>query len=113
MSESGQTWQRGFKAAPIEAAGVRAWTRTRTPHPDAPQIAHELFVALLKSGADVVEVAISTAGARTRITASGPAPLPLRHSHGPGWRLIAGLSLSTGMTPDECGLWAELAEPDR
>lgn len=108
MSESGQTWQRGFKGAAIEAAGVRAWTRTRTRHPDAPQIANELFVALLQSGADVVEMAISTAGTRTRITASGQTPLSLRHSHGPGWRLIAGLSLSTGTTPDECGLWAQL-----
>lgn len=108
MSETGQTWQRGFKALPVEAAGVRAWTSSRTPHPDAPAIANELFVALLQAGADTVEMSISTAGARTRLAASGHARLGLRHSHGPGWRLVAGLAQTTGKTADECGLWAQL-----
>lgn len=108
MSESGQTWQRAFKSTPAEASSVRAWTRTRTPHPNAPQIANELYVALLQSGADMVEMAISTAGDRTRISATGHARLSVRHSHGPGWRIIAGLAQSTGVTSDECGLWAQL-----
>lgn len=108
MSESGQTWQRAFKGASIEASSVRAWTKTRTPLTEAPQVASELFVALLQSGADMVEMAISTAGSRTRISATGPARLPVRHSHGPGWRIVAGLAQSTGVTADECGLWAQL-----
>jgi len=111
MSESGQTWQRAFKALPVEAAGVRAWTDTRTPHPDAPQIANELFVALLHSGADIIEMTLSTAGDRTRITASGHLPLRTRHSHGPGRRIVTGLAQSTGLTVDECGLWAQIQEP--
>jgi hypothetical protein len=108
MSESGQTWQRQFKGLPVEAAGVRTWTGTRTPHPDAPQIANELYIALLHSGAATIEMTISTAGGRTRITAAGHAPLPSRHSHGPGWRLVAGLAQTTGLTTDECGLWAQM-----
>jgi hypothetical protein len=112
MSESGQTWQRAFKALSVEAAAVRTWIGTRTPHPDAPQIANELFVALLHSGTDTVEMTVSTAGDRTRITASGHHPLRTRHSHGPGRRIITGLAQSTGMTVDGCGLWAQIQEPD-
>ncbi|WP_393075373.1 hypothetical protein [Streptomyces sp. LN704] len=111
MSETGQTWQRAFKALPAEANGVRAWIGTRTPHPDAPAIANELFVALLRSGTTTVEMAISTAGDRTRITASGHQPLRTQHSHGPGRRIITGLAQSTGLTVDECGLWAQTQEP--
>jgi hypothetical protein len=108
MSETGATYRRPFKGLAIEAAEVRAWTRLRlrTHHPDAPQIANELFVAILASGADMVEMTLSTAGNRLRITATGPAPLPLRHSHGPGWRIVHGLSRTSGTTEDDCGLWA-------
>ncbi|CAM5621481.1 hypothetical protein [Streptomyces aurantiogriseus] len=112
MSEAGTTYRRPFKGLAIEAAEVRAWTRLRTDHPDAPAVAHELFIAILASGADTIEVTLSTAGTRLRITATGPAPLPLRHSHGPGWRIIAELSRQTGVTTDECGLWAQM-EADR
>ncbi|MCI3272158.1 hypothetical protein [Streptomyces cylindrosporus] len=77
-------------------------------HPDAPLIAHELFVAILKSGAPVVDMTLSTAGPRLRITAQGPEPLPVIYSHGPGWALISGLSHLSGLTTDECGLWAQL-----
>jgi len=108
MSETGRTYRRPFKGHPIEAADVRAWTKLRTTHPDAPAVANELFVAILQSGADTVELTISTAGDRLRITAIGSEPLPLRHSHGPGWRLIAGLAQTTGLTTDERGLWAQL-----
>jgi hypothetical protein len=108
MSETGRTYGRTFKGHPAEAAHVRAWTAGRTTHPDAVQVAHELFIAVLASGADAIEMALSTAGDRLRITATGPEPLPLRHSHGPGWRLIEGLSRTNGVTTDECGLWAQL-----
>lgn len=110
MSETGSTWSRPFKGNPIEAASVRAWTTQRTPHPDAPTVANELFVAILASGADLIDMSLSTAGDRLRITATGPTHLPARHSHGPGWRIIAGLSRTTGVTSDEHGLWALLED---
>ncbi|QJT04335.1 hypothetical protein G9272_31960 [Streptomyces asoensis] len=108
MPESGHTWRLNFKGHAADASAVRAWVRERVHHPDAPPVAHELFVALLGSGADIITLELSTAGPRLRITASGPAPLPARHSHGPGWRIIAGLSQQTGLTTDECGLWAQM-----
>lgn len=108
MPESGHTWQKAFKGEPIEAAHVRLWTAGRVHHPDAPLLAHELYVAVLKSGAPVIEMTLSTAGTRIRITAEGPEPLPLIYSHGPGWNLINGLSHLCGLTTDECGLWAQL-----
>jgi hypothetical protein len=108
MPESGHTWQKAFKGEPIEAPHVRLWTAGRVHHPDAPLIADELFVAVLGSGAPVVEMTLSTAGSRLRITAAGDDPLPLIHSHGPGWLIVTGLSHSAGLTTDECGLWAQL-----
>jgi hypothetical protein len=108
MSEAGRTWRLAFKGHPSEAAGVRAWTSKRTPHPDAPTVANELFVAVLASGADLIEMTLSTAGSRLKVTATGPKRLPVRHSHGPGWTLVAGLSRINGMTTDEHGLWAQL-----
>jgi hypothetical protein len=110
MSESGRTYGRPFKGHPIEASEVRAWTRLRADHPDAPAVAHELFVAVLATGSDVIDVQLSTAGDRLKITATGAHPLSLRHSHGPGWRIISGLSRSTGVTTDEHGLWAQMEE---
>jgi hypothetical protein len=108
MPESGHTWRLPFKGHAVEAHAVRAWVRERVPHTDAPTVADELFVALLGSGADVIAMELSTAGHRLRITATGPAPLPARHSHGPGWRIIAELSAQAGLTTDECGLWAQM-----
>ncbi|WP_307621671.1 hypothetical protein [Streptomyces sp. V3I7] len=77
-------------------------------HPDAPLIADELFVAVLSSGAPVIEMTLSTAGPRIRITAQGPDPLSLISSHGPGWAILSGLCQTTGLTTDECGLWGQL-----
>ncbi|EFL31936.1 conserved hypothetical protein [Streptomyces viridochromogenes DSM 40736] len=108
MPESGHTWRKAFKGEPVEARHVRLWTAGRVKHPDAPLIADELFVAVLGSGAPVVEMTLSTSDTRIRITALGPDPLPLLYSHGPGWALVAGLSHSAGLTTDECGLWAQL-----
>jgi hypothetical protein len=108
MSETGSTWRRPFKGHAIEAAEVRAWTKTRTDHPDAVAVAHELFVAVLGTSPDVIEMSISTADTRIRITATGTDPIPLRHSHGPGWRIVAGLARTTGITTDELGLWAQM-----
>ncbi|WP_262505530.1 hypothetical protein [Streptomyces sp. TRM68367] len=77
-------------------------------HPDAPLIADELYVAVLASGAPVIQMTLSTAGSRIRITATGPDPLALISSRGPGWQIITGLCHSAGLTTDECGLWAQL-----
>lgn len=111
MPESGQTWRKSFKGEPIEARHVRLWTEGRARHPDAPQVAHELYVAVLGSGAPVIEMILSTAGTRIRITAQGQDPLPLVDSHGPGWRIVSGLAHLTGLTTDETGLWAQLGAP--
>jgi hypothetical protein len=108
MPEVGRSWQKAFKGEPIEATHVRLWTTGRVKHPDAPLIAHELYVAVLGSGSPIVEMTLSTAGRRIRITATGLDPLPLINSHGPGWQIITGLADRTGLTTDECGLWAQL-----
>lgn len=108
MPESGHTWQKAFKGEPIEAPHVRLWTVGRVSHPDAPLVADELFLAILGSGAPVIEMTLSTAGDRLRITAQGPDPLPLVYSHGPGWRIVTGLCAGSGLTTDECGLWGQL-----
>lgn len=108
MSESGHTWQRAFKARPAEAAAVRSWTSGRAMHLDAPLVAHELFVSVLGTQPDAIDMTISTAGRRIRITAEGPIELTPRHTHGPGWQIVSALSLRTGVTPDCCGLWALL-----
>jgi hypothetical protein len=108
MPESGHTWQKAFKGEAVEAAHVRLWVAGRMHHPDAPLIANELFVAVLGSGATAVEMTVSTAGSRIRIVATGPHPLPLTSSHGPGWAVVSGLAHSTGLSTDECGLWAQL-----
>jgi hypothetical protein len=108
MPESGHTWQKAFKGVPIEAPHVRLWTAGRVKHPDAPLIANELFVAVLGSGATTIEMTLSTAGSRIRITATGTEPIPLIYSHGPGWNIVSVLSHIGGLTTDEHGLWAQL-----
>ncbi|MDX5563794.1 hypothetical protein PYK79_11065 [Streptomyces sp. ID05-04B] len=104
----GATHGRPFQGLPIAASEVRAWARQHTRHPDAPAVANELFLAVLASGADTVDVQVSTTDRRLKITAVGPHALSLRHSHGPGWRIVAGLSNATGVTTDEHGLWAQI-----
>jgi hypothetical protein len=112
MSETGRIHGRTFKGHPSEAAAVRAWARQHTPHPDAPLIAHELYIALLGAGTDPIEMRVAVIEDRLRITATGTGaatdPLPVRHSHGPGWRIIHGLTHTNGVTIDERGLWAQL-----
>ncbi|MET8559319.1 hypothetical protein ABZV75_01515 [Streptomyces flaveolus] len=106
MPESGHTWQKAFKGEPAEAAHVRLWVTGRVQHPDAPLIANELFIAVLSSGATAAEMTLSTSG--SRITATGPHPLPLTSSHGPGWTIVSSRANLTGMSTDETGLWAQL-----
>ncbi|MFM9629347.1 hypothetical protein ACKI10_17190 [Streptomyces galilaeus] len=112
MSETGTTYSRPFKGLAVEAAEVRAWTRRRTHHPDAPTVANELFVAILGSGAEVIEMGLSSAGDRLRITATGSAPLFLRHSHGPGWLIVHNLSRTSGTTEDGHSMWALMGPAD-
>jgi hypothetical protein len=73
-----------------------------------PLVANELYVAVLGAGAPVIEMTLSTAGTRIRITALGQDPLSVLHSHGPGWQIVNGLCHLAGLTTDECGLWAQL-----
>ncbi|MFI6251533.1 hypothetical protein [Streptomyces sp. NPDC051016] len=108
----GTSYTAAFQGQPATAADLRLWVARRVPHPDAPLIAHELFIAVLASGTDVIEMTLSTAGRRLRITATGQAQLSLRHSHGPGWQIVAGLARINGVTPDECGLWALLGDDE-
>lgn len=108
MPESGHTWRKPFKGEAIEARHVRLWATGRVKHPDVPLLAHELYVAVLHSGAPVIEMGIWTAGNRIRVTADGPDPLPLLSSHGPGWQIISGFADLTGVATDGCGLWAQL-----
>lgn len=106
----GRSWQRAIPAEPAQAAAVRAWAHERTGHPDAQQLAGELFIAVLVTMPQAVTMTVSTAGRRARITASGTRPLPLHALHGPGRRIIAHLSAVHGVTPDGAGIWAELPQ---
>ncbi|MFH8530445.1 hypothetical protein ACH4GE_18745 [Streptomyces tendae] len=108
MPETGQSWQRTFKGLPDQARAARKWGRERVEHADVEQVLGELFAAVLGSAPDLITVTVSTAGDRLRLTAVGPEDLPARHTHGPGRRIIAALSARSGVTPDGCGLWAQL-----
>lgn len=108
MPESGQSWQRAFRAEASQARAARLWVSTRTGHEDAPQIADELFVAVLSARPSKIQMTVSTAGARSRITASGDSVLPLHSRHGAGWPIVAALATHHGRTEDDCGAWAEL-----
>ncbi|MFE7029430.1 hypothetical protein ACFU9Y_03905 [Streptomyces sp. NPDC057621] len=110
MSETGQSWRLEFKAHPAEARRVREWVTSRLGHPDAPLIAHELFVSVLSAGGPTVEMTLSTAGPRIRITAAGSVELRALHSHGPGFLLVSALSDHAGLNTDGQGLWAQLTE---
>ncbi|CAL9458016.1 hypothetical protein SUDANB15_02559 [Streptomyces sp. enrichment culture] len=109
MSETGQSWRLEFKAHPSEARRVREWVASRLTHPDAPQVANELFVSVLASGAQSVEMTLSTADSRIRIASAGSVELRALHSHGPGFLIVSGLSAQSGLTTDGQGLWALLS----
>ncbi|MDI1452929.1 hypothetical protein NHG22_03665 [Streptomyces sp. ATE26] len=108
MSESGQTWCREFQAYPAEARLVRRWVGSRIEHPDASQVANELFISILASGTARIHMTLSTAGHRARITAAGSVELKVHHSHGPGFHIVSGLSALNGLNTDGRGLWAQL-----
>lgn len=112
MSESGHTWRLAFKGHPAEAARVRQWTRGHLAHGDAPVVANELFIAVLGSSPalhpNAIEITISTAGRRARISAHSAHPLPTLRAHGAGALIIDRLSQSSGVTPGGYGLWAQL-----
>lgn len=109
MSEAGQSWRRAFAPVPASAPLLRRWARGYVTHPDAPLVADELFVGVLAANPVVVEVTLSTADVRVRITARGAARPLQRHADDTSRRIVAALSIRTGMTPDTCGLWAELS----
>ncbi len=109
MPETGHSWCRAFEAVPASAPAVRRWTRDRTTRVDAPAIAHELFAAVLTTEPDAVEMTLSTAGARARITAHGARGPLVWLVDEPGRRIVAALSRQSGFTHDARGLWADLA----
>ncbi|MEU5399766.1 hypothetical protein ABZ348_10765 [Streptomyces sp. NPDC005963] len=117
MPVSGHTWRQAFKGLPVEARSVRDWTRSRLTHEDAPLIATELFVAVLGSGIDlrphVIEMTISTADLRIRISATGFHPLPIRQAHGPGALIVSRLSEASGVSTDLSSLWAQVRTEER
>ncbi|MEU6181147.1 hypothetical protein [Streptomyces coeruleorubidus] len=112
MSETGQSWRLEFKAHPAEAHRVREWVGSRLEHPDAPQVANELFLSVLASGAPVVEMTLSTAGPRAQIRSAGSVELSILHTHGPGSLIVSGLSAQSGLNTDGQGLWALLTTKD-
>lgn len=105
---TGTSWQRAFPAAPIQAHAARNWAAMHAVHPDARQVAGELYLAVLAAHPSVVQMTVSTAGPRRRITASGTWPLAMHSLRGPGQSIIRGLSTAHGVTVDDRGLWAEL-----
>lgn len=108
MPETGTSWQRAFPAEAIEARAVRDWVALHAIHPDARQVAQELYLAVLASHPSTVQMTVSTAGRRRRITATGTWPLVLHGLRGAGREIILGLSSAYGVSPDDRGLWAEL-----
>lgn len=108
---SGQSWQRTFRGLPEETYAMRCWTRERVRHANAPQVAHEMFLVVLARSPEAIEITLSTADTRVRITVTGSCELPLKHVHGPGRRIIRALTAGLfGTTADGHGLWAELAK---
>ncbi|MFD8072139.1 hypothetical protein ACFV3E_05750 [Streptomyces sp. NPDC059718] len=113
MPETGHTWRIEFAAQPTEAPMVREWVSLRLDHPDAAQVANELFVSVLSTGSPRVEMTLSTAGRRSRITAAGSIEMSLRHSHGPGFAIVSALSTLYGLNTDGLGVWAQLTSEDQ
>ncbi|AKH83857.1 hypothetical protein AA958_18440 [Streptomyces sp. CNQ-509] len=109
--QSGQSWQRTFKGLPEEARAVRCWTSDRISNANAPQVVHEMFLIALACLPDSIEVTLSTAGDRVRITVMGPCELRLKDVYGPGRRIIHALSDGlSGTTADGHGLWAQFVK---
>ncbi|MES4885193.1 hypothetical protein ABVB69_32460 [Streptomyces sp. NPDC000349] len=112
MSEKGHSWRLVFQTHPAEAHRVRAWAGARLPHPDASQVANELFLSVLGSGSPTIEMTLSTAGPRTQVVAAGSVELSVLHSHGPGFLIVNALSARSGLNTDGQGMWALLTEKD-
>lgn len=107
-TSAGTSWQRAFPAESLRAREARNWAAAHAVHPDARQVAGELYLAVLAVHPSLVQMTVSTAGPRRRITAAGSWPLALHGLRGAGQSIIRGLSTAYGLTPDECGVWAEL-----
>lgn len=113
MPETGTSWHRAWPAEAVQARAARDWAAQHAVHPDARQIAGELFLAVLASHPTAVQITVSTAGTRRRITAASTRPLALHSLHGTGRTIIRALAAVHGVTPDDCGLWAELPWEER
>ncbi|NEA57116.1 hypothetical protein G3I60_23950 [Streptomyces sp. SID13666] len=110
MPESGQSWQRRFPGDAEQVRVVRVWVGSHVRHEDAPLLADELFVAVLATRPAKIQMTLSTAGYRARISASGNVALPLHSVRGAGLSIIRGFSSCHGTTPDDHGLWAEVTQ---
>ncbi|MFF3558989.1 hypothetical protein ACFYXS_02955 [Streptomyces sp. NPDC002574] len=113
MPETGHSWSLEFEATAAQAPSVRQWVALRLTHPDAPQVANELFLSVLSAGSPVVAMTLSTAGARTLITAAGSVVLTLLDSYGPGVTIVSGFANLYGVNADGCGVWAQLISEDQ
>lgn len=107
-TNAGTSWQRAFPAEALRAREARTWAAMHAVHPDARQVAGELFLAVLAGRPSLVQMTVSTAGPRRRITATGTWPLAMRDVRGAGRSIIAALSIAHGLTVDDRGVWAEL-----
>lgn len=107
-TSAGTSWQRAFPGNSLSAREARGWAAMHAVHPDARQVAGELYLAVLASHPSLVQMTVSTAGPRRRITATGTWPLAMRDVRGAGRAIIRALSTAHGITPDDRGLWAEL-----
>ncbi|MEV8626503.1 hypothetical protein [Streptomyces sp. NPDC051079] len=106
-----------LEAALGVAAGMTLSARDRTV-PACPSIAMPLVSGsspasvqrriAVAAHAPVVEVTLSTAGLRVRISATGAADrAPVLTAVGQS--IVAGLAVQFGITPDDRGLWALLS----
>jgi len=113
MSETGHSWRRTFEATPTSAPVLRAWTRSRITHPQADFVIDELFVAVLTAEPAAVEVSLSTADGRARITVCGAGTQrPLQQADDARHRVAVEPAVRHGTKPDARGLWADLTQEE-
>lgn len=119
MSDAGDTWRLAYVATADQARSVRSWVVARlqeaaarqgaVPEPesvaDVALLAHELFIAVLATRPEKIQMTLSTSGTRARVYATGPVPLPMRSRSGLG--IVTGLAVARGSENDDRTIWAE------
>jgi hypothetical protein len=125
LIETGHTWRALFPGRPDQARPVRRWVRSRlaehaddtgltitAQHADDTELlASELFTAASAARPHAVQMTISTAGPRLRLTATAPEPLPSRARTRVAWRIVLGIAGAghAGVDHDERTLWAQIS----